>query len=221
MEKIIIVGTNEFSEYVYETIRIEKKAEVIGFSTLKEHLTQKEFCELPIYPLEELPNFFNMDDTLLLITVGYTKMNKRRENTYNICKQLGYRLYTYISPRAICDSTNIGEGCIIMPQTYIPPVTKLGVCNVINVGTIVGHTSNIGDFNWFSGNVTMGGNVMVGNNCFIGMNCLLKNGVNVASQTMIGAYSCLTEDTVEGRFYSGNPAINTKKLKSIVVCDFI
>ena len=221
MEKIIIVGTNEFSEYVYFTIQKEQAAEVIGFSSLKDYITDKEFCGLPVYPLEELSRSFDMSKCQVLITVGYTKMNERRVNSYNICKELGYKIYTYISNRAICDSYSVGEGCIIMPMSYIPPVTSLGICNVVNVACILGHTSSIGNFNWFSGNVTMGGNVQIDNNCFIGMNCLIKNGIHLLSKTMVGAYSYLNDDTIEGRFYSGNPANNTKKLKSIVVCDFI
>ena len=221
MDKIVIVGVNEFAEYLFYTILKENQVEVVGFATLKDFLTVNQFCNLPVYPLEDLANILNSHDLKVLITIGYTKMNARREKTYNLCKSLGYDIYTYISSRAVCDSDLIGEGCIVMPMSYIPPLTKLGVCNVINVATIIGHTSVIGNFNWFSGNVTMGGNVTVHNNCFIGMNCLLKNGIRVNSQTMIGAYSYLSDDTIEGRFYSGNPAVNTKKLKSEVVCDFI
>lgn len=221
MDKIIIVGTNEFSEYVYLTIQKELAAEVVAFTTLKDYISQTEFCGYPVYPLEDLAQSFDMTSCQVLITVGYTKMNGRRENTYHICKELGFKIYTYISKRAICDSDSVGEGCIIMPMSYIPPATTLGICNVVNTASVLGHTSIIGNFNWFSGNVTMGGNVQIDDNCFIGMNCLIKNGIHLLSKTMVGAYSYLNDDTVEGRFYSGNPAINSKKLKSIVVCDFI
>ena len=221
MEKIVIFGTNEFSEYVYLTIKKEHAAEVVGFSSLKDFISQTDFCNLPVYPLEDLSELLDMNEIKVLITVGYTKLNERRENTYNVCKKLNYNLFTYISNRSICDSDEIGEGSIVMPTAYIPPKTKIGVCNVVNCASVLGHTSTIGDFNWFSGNVIMGGNVTIGNNCFIGMNCLIKNGVKVASRTMLGAYSYLNKDSKENKFYSGNPAINVKKLNADVVCDFI
>lgn len=221
MEKIIIAGTNEFSEYVYYTVSKEHIVEVVAFTTLKETIQEDSFCNLPIYPLEELFQKFNGKEFQVLITVGYTKMNKRRENTYNICKKIGYKICTYISTRAVCDSESVGEGCLIMPLAYVPPLTTLGLCNVINTATVLGHTSKVGDFNWFAGNVVTGGNVIIDNRCFLGMYSLVKNGIHVASETMIGAYSYLSEDSVENRFYSGNPAVNTKKLKSDVVCDFI
>lgn len=221
MDKIIIFGTNEFSEYVYLTIQKEQAAEVVGFSTLKRHFNQTNFCDLPVYPLEDLSQSFDMEKCQILITVGYTEMNRRRENTYNLCRELNYKLYTYISKRSVCDSDDIGEGSIIMPTAYIPPKTKLGVCNVINCAVVLGHTSTIGNFNWFSGSVVTGGNVTIGDKCFLGMNCLIKNGIKVATKTMIAAYSYLSDDSKENKFYSGNPAVNVKKLNADVVCDFI
>lgn len=221
MDKIIIVGTNEFSEYVFLTIQKEHAAEVVGFSSLKDFISQTEFCGLPVYPLEELTCFFDMNICQVLITVGYTKMNERREKTYNLCKKLNYRLFTYISSRSICDSDDIGEGCIIMPTAYISAKTKIGVCNVINCEAVLGHTGIVGNFNWFSGNSVFGGNVKIGNNCFLGMNSLIKNGVIVASKTMLAAYSYLSDNSIENKFYSGNPAINVKKLSADIVCDFI
>lgn len=220
-DRIIIFGTNEFSEYVYLTIQKEQAAEVVGFSTLKKHFNQTNFCDLPVYPLEDLSQFFDMEKCQILIAVGYTEMNRRRENTYNICKQLNYHLYTYVSKRSVCDTDMVGEGCIIMPISYIPPKTKLGVCNVVNCNASLGHTSIVGNFNWFAGNCCFGGNVTIEDNCFLGMNSLIKNGLKVASKTMLAAYSYLNEDSKENKFYSGTPAVNVKKLNADVVCDFI
>lgn len=217
---IVIFGTSEFSEYLYYTIKLEADKEVLAFTLSKKYLKDRFFCDLPVIEFEDLPNLL-VDPFEILISVGYHDMNKGREKIYKQCKKLGYRVASFISTRAICDSKDIGEGCIVMPKAYVPPITSLGVCNVINVATILGHTSVIGDFNWFSGNVTMGGNVKVDNNCFIGMNCLIKNGIHVRSFALIGAYSFLNDNTLEGRFYSGNPAVNTKGLKSMIVCDFI
>lgn len=221
MDKIIIVGTNEYSEYVYHTILKEKNIEVVAFANLKEFLTTTEFCGLKVFPLEELPQYFNMNDCQVLITVGYTKMNIRRERTYNICKELNYKVYTYISSRAICDSDDIGEGCIIMPTAYVPPCTKVGKCNIINMGTYITHTGEIGDFNWFAATIVMGGNIKMGSNCFIGMGCTLKNGITVGSEVFLGANSYLTENANDGLAYIGSPAANKKHLKSSIVIDFV
>lgn len=215
----VIFGISEFSEYLYHTIRIEGKIDVVAFTVTKEYLHVSEYCGLPVLDFDKL--YENYDSFEIVISVGYQKMNTGREFVYNQCKQKGYKIGTYVSSRSICDSDKIGEGSIIMPMAYIPPLTEIGKCTIINIATTIGHTSDIGDFNWFSGNCIMGGNVKVGDNCFFGMNSLIKNGITVESFTMLGAYSYLSDDSIEGRFYSGNPAVNTKNLKSKIVCDFI
>jgi len=218
---LIIVGTSEFSEYVYRTIIKEKAAHVVAFALDKEYMSSDTFNELPIVCIDDLNNVFDMCSMEVLLTTGYKKMNEGRRELYLKFNELGYNIASFISSRAIVDSEEIGEGCIIMPMAYIPPFTKLGICNVINVYSILGHTSYIGNFNWFSGNVTMGGNVSVGDNCFIGMNSLLKNGIHIASKTLIGAFSYMGDDSNEGLSYMGNPAQNKRGLKSSIVCDFI
>lgn len=220
-EKLLIFGISEYSEYLFQTIKKEGIIDVIGFTVDKEHFSTNEYNNLPVFVFEDLPREVDMSYCGILITVGYTRMNQVRKDIYDKCKTLGYKISTYISSRAICDSDSVGEGCIIMPMAYVPPVTTIGICSVINTATILGHTSKIGDFNWFSGSVITGGNVIIGNNCFFGMNSLIKNGLKVANKTMLGAYSYLSEDSKENKFYSGNPAANVKKLNADVVCDFI
>lgn len=221
MKKIVIAGVNEYSEYVYYTILKENAAEVVAFASLKEFITKQEFCNLPVYPLEDLPLYLDMQSCEVLITIGYTKMNSRRENTYNLCKKLNYNIYTFISRRAVCDSDDIGEGCIIMPTAYVPPCTKIGKCNIINMGTYITHTGNIGDFNWFAATIVMGGNIKMGSNCFIGMGCTLKNGISVGSKVFLGANSYLSDNAEDGLAYIGSPAENKRGLKSSIVIDFV
>ena len=218
--KEIIFGTTEFSEYVYYTMKAEHIEGIVAFTMSSDYLDKDSFCGLPVLPFEDLRTSIS-EDFEVIITVGYPKMNKGRIKVYQMCKDYNYNVGSFISKRAICDSNEIEEGCIIMPKVYVPPMTSLGVCNIVNVGSILGHTAKIGDFNWFSGNCVSGGNISIGNNCFFGMNSLIKNGVHVASNTLLGAYSYLCDDTGEGLFYTGNPALNMKKLKSQLVVDFI
>lgn len=223
MDNIVIVGTNEYAEYVFEAIRKDKVADVVAFATLKAFQTQTEYRGLPVYAVEDLPDYLDMNDCQVLICVGYTEMNARRERTYSLCKQLNYRIFTYISPRAYidCEPENIGEGCIIMPRAVISPCTKIGICNVINSGSGVGHTSTVGNFNWFSGRVVTAGDVTIGNRCFFGINSVICNNVKIADETLIGVCSYVTKDTKSGLAYMGMPAKNKKNMKSKIVIDFV
>jgi len=221
---IVIFGITEFSEYMYYTILKECQYNVVAFSVDEAWLTSHpadKFCDLQVLPFEHLHEFLDMKKCGVMLTVGYKKMNGFREACYRRCKEFGYNVFTFISTRALVDSVEIGEGSIILPTAYIPPLTSIGVCNVINVGCFIGHTSKIGDFNWFSGAVTMGGNCEIANNCFIGMNSILSNGIKVASNTFISASSFVTSNTTEGKAYFGSPAINVKKISAKAAIEFV
>ncbi len=218
--KIVIFGTTEYSEYVYYTMLAEGINNIAAFTMTRAYIDKNTFCDLPVFPFEELELYLKAPFEIL-ITVGYPKMNQGRVKIYNLCKKMGYKVGSFISKRSICDSSLIGEGCIIMPLVYVPPITKLGVCNIVNNGTVIGHTGIVGDFNWFSGNSISGGNIQIDNYCFFGMNSVVKNGVHVASYTLVDAFSYVLKDTVEGFFYTGNPARNVKNFKSRIVVDFI
>ena len=216
---IIILGTSHFSEYVYKTIKIEDSADVVAFCVDRQYIDKKEFMGLHIVAFEDLDKLYDMSKYEVLITVGYSNMNDNRKFIFNKCIEKGYKIHTYKSSRAMIDSDRIGTGSIIMPRVYVSPSIEIGKCCVINVDTIIGHNSTIGDFIWFSGNVTMGGDVKVGNNCFIGMSCTLKNGINIAERTFVGANSYLADNTKRGMAYMGIPAVNNRKIKSDSIND--
>ncbi len=220
-ENILLFGTSEYSEYVYHTILKEGTINVLGFVVNRSHYKETEFNGLRVYVFEDLPDEFDMTDCGILITVGYTKMNSFREKVYYECKALNYRVASFISTRCVCDSGDMGEGCIVMPTAYVPPCTKIGKCNIINMATYISHTGIIGDFNWFAATIVMGGNIKMGSNCFIGMGCTLKNGITVGSKVFLGANSYLSDNAEEGLAYIGSPAVNKRHLNSSIVIDFV
>lgn len=222
-ENIIIIGTSEFSEYVFKCIKRDEAANVIAFAVNKKFIKQEEYNGLPIVALEELDQLYDMKKYHVLISIGYKQMNKGRELMYRYCKDKGYNICTYISPRAYvdCDLEAIGEGSIIMPRAILSPSIRIGVCNVFNSGAGLGHNSECGDFNWFSGRVCTGGNVHIGSRTFLGMCCVISNGVEIADESFVGVCSYVTSNTQKGLAYIGTPAKNTKNMKSKIVIDFV
>lgn len=222
-QKVIIIGASEFSEYVYQCMLKDNDAEVLAFAVGKDYIEKSIFDGLPVVAIEDLDSLFNMEECSVLLTIGYKRMNEGRIEMYKYCKEKGYNIYTYISQRAYidCELNNIGEGCIIMPRAGVAPCTKIGICNVINSGSGVGHTSIVGDFNWFSGKVSTAGDVTIGSRCFFGMNSLICNNVKIADETLIGVCSYVTKDTKQGLAYMGMPAKNKKNMKSVTVIDFV
>lgn len=218
MRKIIIAGTSDFSLVLLDLIIKENQGKVIAFTLNEEYIVEKKLAELPIVAFEKLEALFDMEEVEILLSFGYSNLNAIREQFYCTCKEKGYTIYSFISKNASIYSNELGEGNLILPNSYVGPYSTLGNCNIIWNGVNISHHNCIGDFNNISAGAILAGNVKVGSNCFLGINCALKNGVNVASKTLIGAASYVSKNTKENVAYSGNPA---RSIKGITALDII
>lgn len=206
MDKVIIFGVNLFSSVVLQSILKEKKAEVLGFTLNREYITSNLFEGLPVIPFEDLDSHFDMKDVKIAITIGYSNMNANRATVYQKCKEKGYNIYTFISNDAYVMTKAIGEGCIILPQSYIGPYVKIGCCTHIWPSAHLGHHNEIGDFTHISGGASIGGGTSIGSFCFIGINSTIVNGIFIGNHTLIGAGSIITKSTEGYYAYAGAPA---------------
>ncbi|MCQ2183063.1 MAG: hypothetical protein MJY89_06640 [Bacteroidales bacterium] len=221
MDKVIIFGVNMFSSVVYQSIKIENKAEVLCFTLNKEYIKDTEFEGCPVIAFEELEERFNMDEVMIAITVGYSKMNSNRRIVYDKCKEKNYRIFTYISDNARVYGGKIGEGSIILPSAFIGPSVEIGKCAIIWNQVCVPHHSKIGSFTHLSSGTVVGGGSNIGSNCFIGMNCSIKNGIEIGDNTFVGANSYMTESTPGGLGFYGNPAKNPKGISADIMMQFV
>ena len=139
-------------------------------------------------------------------------MNNIRKKVFLECKELGYKVATYISPNAMVYSTNIGEGTIVLPGAFIGLGTTIGKCCLISETSYVGHNITMEDYVFVSANVAIGGYVRVGNNCFVGVHSTIKDRIDVNDYTLVGAAANIVKNTDKYGVYVGNPA---KKLNAI------
>lgn len=187
MRKIIIVGTSELSMCFFRSLKYEKEYEVVAFTVNKEYITNNDIEGIPVVPFEKLSQTLNMSECEIALTVGYKKMNDIREYFYNECKRQGYKILTYISPKATVYTDIIGEGTLIYPGTYIGPYCEIGIANIIHMQVCVSHHIKTGNFNFFAGGTMIGGDVEIGSNCFIGMDNTIRNGIQIGDRVLIGA----------------------------------
>jgi len=211
MNKIIIYSDSSFAERMGFFIEQEGWGEVIAYTNERQFITRDKVGKLPVISYDLLSEYFDKSEFSILLAVGYTRINKIREEIYNKIKRDGYKVATFISKNSVLYSSEIGEGTIILPCTYIGPYVKIGVCNYFAAGVKISHNSNIGDFNFFSTNVVMGGYANIENNCFIGLNSTIKNDIVIGSYSLIGSASNVLksiprDETKRGAVYAGNPA---------------
>lgn len=218
MDKIIIYGTTQFSRMCHRLVERESAAEVIAYTIddqyLKSYGDNPHIDGLPIVGFEYLEDFYPPSNYKILNTIGYTKMNKLREEKTKACVSKGYQIYSFISKDAtvLSEIDNMGKGNIILPRAFVGCDVILGDNNVIYTACVLTHDINIRNNSFLAAGSTVGGNVSIGNNCFIGMNSTIKNRLKVADFSMIGAATYLSADTEQ---YSVYVPERSKKLDKI------
>jgi sugar O-acyltransferase (sialic acid O-acetyltransferase NeuD family) len=105
----------------------------------------------------------------------------------------------------------IGIGSIICPHTILTTNVTLGSHCLININCTIGHDVFIGDFVTVNPGVNISGNVRIGGNCNIGSNSVIRNGITICDDVIIGAGSVVVKDITEPGTYVGSPAIRIDK----------
>lgn len=204
----IIIGTTPFSVMIAKIIEAEVgDGNILAYSTLKCFIKELEIDGVPVIATEDLSSTFNLSQCTILNTIGYSHMNLLREKVQRELEDLGITVGTYISKKANVYTSDISEGNIILPGSFIGPFVSLGRCNIIYSNVSLTHHIVIGSFNFIASGCVLGGNITVGNNCFIGLNSTIRNRLNIPSYTLIGCASNITKMTQsEESVWLGNPA---------------
>jgi UDP-3-O-[3-hydroxymyristoyl] glucosamine N-acyltransferase len=92
-----------------------------------------------------------------------------------------------------------------MPNAYVGPSAELGICSIVNTGSIVEHDSVIGDFASLGPGATLAGNVRVGDVTMIGMGASVLEKLSIGSMVTVGANSLVTRDIPENTLGYGVP----------------
>jgi len=206
-KNLIIVGDSAFAQVAYEYFDYYLDYKIVGFSVEADYIKQKSLFGLPIFPLEELESFYSPEDTYVFVAVTYGKMNTIRERLYKIVKSKGFKLISFISPKAfVWRNVKIGENVFIFEHNVVQPFVEIGNNVILWSGNHIGHHSKIGDNTFIASHVVISGFCQIGRNCFFGVNSTVANNLNIADFSYINAGAVVLKDTERGKIYTGNPA---------------
>ena len=203
-KKIVLFGTGEFSQEIYLYLKKFSSFQVIAFTIHRQFIKENELFGLPIIPFEEIELQFSPNECSMLICVGFSKMNKKREKIFAEVKQKGYKLENFIHPSTyIWNEIEIGENCIILENNVIRPFVRIGNDVIIENGNIISHHSIIKDHSYITSHVVIAGHVTIESNCYLGINCTIRNRISIARESLIGAGAIILKNTREKEVYSG------------------
>ncbi|MDN8612830.1 acetyltransferase [Variovorax ginsengisoli] len=212
--KLVIFGCGDIGELAHFYFSAGSDYEVVAFTVDAAFVPGSTFCGLPVVAFEEIVARFPPEEVHLFVALSYSKLNAVRKEKYLAAKALGYRLASFVSPRAtMLNGGRIGENCFILEDNTIQPFVTLGDNVTLWSGNHIGHHSVIGSHCFIASHVVVSGGVEIGEQCFVGVNATLRDHIKVGARCVIGAGALLLADAEADGVYIG-PATERSRVPS-------
>lgn len=199
-KSLIIFGNSSMAKIAHYYFSRDSDYQVVAFAVDSPYNNQGRMCGLEVFDFERLEETHPPSDHHLFVAIGPSRMNALREQKYLEAKGKGYRLPSYVSPRAVCASA-LGENSFVADMAVINPFVTIGHDNYFYEGAICSNDSIIGDHCYFSPRSYVGTFCQVRDNSILGAGSVLKSGVIVARQTLVGASAYISTHTEEKGVY--------------------
>jgi sugar O-acyltransferase (sialic acid O-acetyltransferase NeuD family) len=200
--KLVLFGNGAVAEVLHHQFSRHTDYEIAGFTVDREFVGDGRCCGVPVVPWDDVAEVFPPDQHELMIAIGYVRVNRLRAERFHEAREMGYRLASYVHPRAsLWDGLILGENCRINENVIIQPFARIGDNVFIGAGSLIGHHTLISDHCHLSAGVHLAGQVEVGPYCYFGIHSTVRNRVKVAPRCVIGAGAVLLGDTVERGVY--------------------
>lgn len=198
---LVIFGNKETASLA--NFYLKDSYNIVAFCVDSEYLDGTSFENKPLLALEEIKQHFP-PPAMFFCPIADNKI--RTERYLKIKFELGYKLASYLNPRATYYGSGIGDNCFILEDNTIQPFVTIGNNNIIWSGNHIGHHSRIGDNCFISSHVVISGKCILEDSVWIGVNSTLKDKIVIARNTLIGAGSLVLNSTEENGVYYGSPA---------------
>ncbi len=200
--KLVIVGDSAFAEIAREYFDADSPYDVAAFSVESAYLKRGTLNGLPVVPFETLTETHPPDEYEIFVAIVYTQMNRLRARLAAESRERGYRLASFVSPRAfVWDNVVLGEHCFVFEDNTLQPFVSIGDNVVLWSGNHIGHHSRIEDNCFISSHVVISGFCVIGRNSFLGVNATVANNVTIAEDNWISPGVVIMKDTAPGQLY--------------------
>jgi len=195
-KKLVIVGDSAFAEIAREYFDADTDYQVVAFAVEAAYLKQHALHGLPVVAFEQLHALYPADEHEVFVAVVYTQLNRLRARLAREAKEKGYRLASYVSPRAfVWRNVKLGEHVFIFEDNTVQPFVEIGNNVVLWSGNHIGHHSTLRDHIFVSSHVVISGFCDIGEYSFLGVNATIANNVTVGSDNWVGPGITLMKDT--------------------------
>jgi len=200
--KLVIVGDSAFAEIAREYFDADTGYEVVAFAVETPFLKRETLHGLPVLPFETLEERLDPARHDVFVACTYTQLNRLRQRLAADAKARGYKLASYVSPRAfVWKNVELGEHCFVFEDNTVQPFVRIGENVVLWSGNHVGHHTAIEPHVFVSSHVVISGFCSIGAHSFLGVNATIANNVKVGADNWIGPNVAVMKDTPEGALF--------------------
>ncbi len=145
-------------------------------------------------------------DSCCAIAVGdnFNRESVARELT-DRCEDMQFP--SLIHPSATVSSfATIGRGTLVMPKAVVGPNCKVGSFCLLNTQASIDHDCIMDDFSSLAPGVVTGGTVEIGKRSAVSIGAVIKHGIKIGKDCVLGANSYLNIDIPDQVVAYGTPA---------------
>ena len=167
---------------------------------------KKEDYLLGIKIIKDISEIDDKNDYEYCIAVGD---NSLRQGIYKELtkKYIDIRFPSLIHQSAVVSSfSTIGNGTVVMPSAIVGPNSTVGKFCIINTQSSIDHSCNMLDFSSIAPNAVTGGSVTIGYRSAISIGAVVKQGLKIGNDSVLGASSYLNKNLVNNKVAYGIPA---------------
>lgn len=187
MKKLIIIGTSTTAATIKKFVQHYQLFEIVGFAVNREYLTNDEYCEKPVYAIENLERIIDKDKDLLFVAIQWNRLNADRKQVYMNLKSQGWHFANIISPNAIVNGKITGDNCWIADNVVIDFGATIGSNVFIKIGAFIADNANISNHCFIGAKSTIAGGCNIGEQSFVGLNATIFDCTTVGRKCLIGA----------------------------------
>jgi len=202
--KIVIFGESQLASLAHFYFKYDSPHEVVAFTVDEAYRKKYTYENLPLVAFEDIEEIYPPSEYSMFLPISFKKMSHLRREKYEIAKEKGYHLVSYVSSKATTwPDLDIGDNCFIFEDNTIQPYVKIGNNCVLWSGNHIGHHTIIKDHVFITSHVVISGACIIEDHCFFGVNSTVRDETTVAEATLVAMGANIIADTKPREIHLG------------------
>jgi sugar O-acyltransferase (sialic acid O-acetyltransferase NeuD family) len=203
MRLVLLGGGGHASDVLAALEALSERVPVIGLVADVE-VDMRRFHGRGARQIGTTTDLARIDASHYISCVGYPA---GRRTLAELADAAGLQPFTVIHPRAwVPPTATVGCGCVVLANSCLSPLARLGDHVLIGQGAIVGHDCVVGSYASVMPGAAVSGDTTLGEGCVIGANSTVIEKRAVGEWATVGAGAVVSRDIPPHVIAKGVPA---------------